>query len=504
MPLDLARAVRLAYPDPNDDPYPTPGSLERAIRPGAWRYPHLDLLDRYLLNLVDGTLGTRGLMVYMQPRAGKSDRCSRAFPLWYLRRRRTHRLVLGTYGQDLGEKHSRWIRNTIESRPDLGLHLASDSKAVGDWELTTGGGLIARGVGGGVTGRGGQGVVIDDPVKNREEAESQTMRDKAWDWWTDDLSTRLTVVDDCVPWVLLMMTRWHEDDLGGRLEATEPEHWTVLRLPAIAETDDPLGRPPGGLLMPDRYGEAWIAEQRTRLGTYAFEALYQQRPSPAEGSLFRKANFRYWSPVDAAEGPLWKVGDRYVRPRECWRFVTVDLAASTKTSADWTVAAVWAVTVDGDLLLLDRERQRITEGDHWPMVRRLAERWGTEFVGVESRMFGTRLVWDAGYAGMPIRELKADADKITRAIPASVRTEQGRAWFPEGAAWLDEWEQELLAFPNGAHDDQVDVFAYAALELARGRADPAAAKPATPDERFHAHLQRRAKQMRRGQPRGEL
>lgn len=475
--------------DPATDPYTRPGDLERALNPKAWTYPHLDLIDEYLVRLEQRTLGTRGLMIFMQPRAGKSQRCSRVFPTWYLRRHPDHRIILGTYGKQLGEKHARWVRNTITSRPELGLRLASDSRRVDDWQLAgSEGGMRTAGVGGAVTGMGGDLIIIDDPVKNREQAESQTYRDKTWDWWTDDLSTRFMSGGVA----LLMMTRWHEDDLAGRLLKNEPHNWTVLTLPAIADADgDPLGRAEGDVLMPDRYGKEWMAEQQARLGSYGFTALYQQRPSPAEGALFKKGNFKYWRRVEAAEGELWQLADRYVRPKDCWKFATVDLAASEKTSADWTVCSVWAVTPEGDLVLLDRERQRIDEGSHWPLVRRLCEKHAkVAYVGVESRMFGTRLVFEAGRAGLPIRELKADVDKVTRALPAVARTEQGRAWWPaaEQCGWLEEWEHELLSFPNGAHDDQVDTFAYACLELALGRRPGTKDVPVTPDEKFAAHL----------------
>jgi predicted phage terminase large subunit-like protein len=269
-------------------------------------------------------------------------------------------------------------------------------------------------------------------------------------------------------------TRWHEDDLAGRLLAKEADEWHVINLPALAEAGDPLGRQPGEALWPERYDRPALLRRKKTIGSYWFSALFQQRPSPAEGGLFKKKHMRFWKagPRRAAGGdlrPTYDLGGRIVRDIDCWRFMTVDLAASTKTSADWTVAAVWAVTPAGDLILLDRERQRLDEGDHWPLVRRLYERYEVDWVGVESRMFGTKLVYGAGQAGVPLRELIADTDKVTRAIPASVRFEQGRLWLPaEGAvSWpVSEYTDELLAFPNGRHDDQVDVTAYAALVLA--------------------------------------
>lgn len=487
--------------DHGNDQFPTPGALERHIDPKGWHYPHLDLIDDHLLRLERRELDTRGLMIFMQPRAGKSRRCSRVFPTWYLRRHPEHQIVLGTYGLALGAGHSRWVRNTIRTRPNLGLRLSSDSQRVDEWQLAGHeGGMKAIGVGGGITGRGANLLVLDDPVKNREEAESQVMRDKTWNWWTDDLSTRLTKSDDLEPVVLLMMTRWHEDDLAGRLLMNEPHNWTVLTLPALAEAGDPLGRQVDEVLMADRYGDDWMAEQRSRLGSYSFSALYQQRPAPAEGAFFRRP-FKYWqADEDDAGNPLWLLDTERVNPEHCWRFATVDLAASIKTSADWTVMSTWAVTPNRDLILLDRVRRRLEERNHFGVVKEQAEKHRLTFVGVESRMFGTTLVYEMGrWAKVPVRELVADVDKLTRAIPAQARLEAGRVWWPQGVSWLEEWESELLSFPNGVHDDQVDTFSYAALLLAQGRKGrvPAVPLDMSPEARVARHIEAKVKDRKR-------
>ena len=439
-------------------------------------------------------------MIFMQPRGGKSTRCSRMFPTWYLRRRPEHRIILGTYGLALAAKHSRWVRNTINGHPHLGLTLAKDSQRVDDWQLhDSEGGLRAVGVGGAVTGMGADMLIIDDPVKNRQQAESQVYRDTTWDWWTDDLSTRFMSGGVA----LLMMTRWHEDDLAGRLLANEPENWTVLTLPAFAEAGDPLGREPGETLMPDRYGRAWLEEQQKRLGSYSFSALYGQRPSPAEGSLFHRKNFRYWERITNEAGEeLWKVGEKTVKPTDCWRFSTADTASSTKTSADWSVISSWAVTPDSDLLLLDRARQRMEEGDLLGFVRDNHTKNSTKWVGVEATFSTSTLAYEMGVSGIPLVPLKADTDKITRSIPAQVRSEQHRAYWPAGASWLDEWEDELLAFPHGAHDDQVDTFSYAALRLDIRGPKPEKVVDDSPQARIWRQIEKKNRGNRRATPHG--
>jgi predicted phage terminase large subunit-like protein len=147
---------------------------------------------------------------------------------------------------------------------------------------------------------------------------------------------------------------------------------------------------------------------------------------------------------------------------DCWRFATVDLAASTKTSADWTVVSAWAISPDGDLILLDRVRRRVAEEDHFDLAKPLISRWALATVFVEAGFIGSTLVIDATRDGVPVEAVAADTDKVTRALAATSRVKAGRVWFPGQADWLDEWCDELAAFPSGSHDDQVDTLSYAA------------------------------------------
>jgi predicted phage terminase large subunit-like protein len=195
-----------------------------------------------------------------------------------------------------------------------------------------------------------------------------------------------------------------------------------------------------------------------------WSSLYQQRPTAAEGGLFKRGDWRYWT-LGHHEGRrfLHLDGARYDLA-DCQRFITIDLAASTKTSADFTVASVWAIPDSGDLVLLDRVRDRVPEMDHAEFIRPLRERWLTRYdvVHVEQSMQTSTLVYALGRAGVPTAPLKADADKITRALAAAGLVRQHKVWLPSDAAWLDVWLDELADFPNVAHDDQTDCLAYAA------------------------------------------
>jgi predicted phage terminase large subunit-like protein len=270
-----------------------------------------------------------------------------------------------------------------------------------------------------------------------------------------------------------VMTRWHEDDLAGRLLRAGSDEWTLLELPALAEADDPLGRDPGEALCPGLgFDERFLNQTRAELGSYWFAALYQQRPRPAAGMLFKRRDFRYWRPHPDEELYLLEGEDGGLAPIGidcCIHFQTVDVAASERQSADYTVVSSWALTPNRQLLLLDRERQRFEALDVGGLVERAYRRQEPKpsFIGIEEFGYGLGVVQELNRKGLPIHRLRPDRDKVARALVAVARYEEHRVFHPRGASWLAEWEEELLAFPNGTHDDQVDTLAYAARELER-------------------------------------
>jgi predicted phage terminase large subunit-like protein len=697
-----------------------------ALDPTTVQTPALDVIDRELVALADGAIDR--LMVFMSPQEGKSVRVSHRFVEWLLEHDPDLRVAIVSYADEMARRWGSDIKldaqsfNGDDDTIDLGLRLRADSRAAGRWQIDgRKGGVYCVGVAGALTGKPVDVMVIDDPIKDLEQAQSATYRERAWRFWQAVAVPRLGPGSR----VVLVQTRWHENDMAGRLLEQDPDRWRVVSIPAVAESDDdPLGRRPGEAMQSARGNRDWakirsdvgeyvwctpsetpilmadwttrpisqvhvgdlvmgyakgtrearmiltptvveavgtrtapvqtmrmesgatvrctpdhrwytgrnpdapdidrrnggeVARPRpmyapARVGTrlyrfdpvlpdltperqrlldylagmidgegtwqdsalsiaqspdanpevfakiemvlkelgYSFQtkvrphqnhpewgrhgsfvindprgvaaemlrrtdmaksrqalaklharphkptrfrdrveeitiegdepvyalrtgtgnyvawgyassncALYQQRPAPADGGLFKRSGLRHWT--KGAEQRLLLAG-RTVDLRDCWRFLTVDLAASTKTSADYTAAAVWAIGVDGDLIMLDGIRERMDPAGHWPAVRALRERWSADVVFVESRMFGTTLVYEAGRDGVPVQELHADTDKVTRALPATARADSARLWFPPEdrfPAWGD-WRDELLAFPNGSHDDCVDVVAYAA------------------------------------------
>jgi predicted phage terminase large subunit-like protein len=397
------------------------------------------------------------------------------------------------------------------------------------------------GVGSGVTGFGASLIVVDDPVKSRAEAESETYRDKVWDWFNDDLYTRLEP-DGAI---ILIQTRWHEDDLAGRLlkEMNEGgEHWDVVNLPALCEepdvqrnaqeqiatqssppyeggvaassptgwfsqpqstghlmpdphtaarhsqeggltpapsspprlsvsavqpahphlervpeiqpTYDPIGRLPGEALWPSRYDEAALEKLRRKLGSYSFSSLYQQRPVPAEGGLFKISWFKniVFAPPP---GLKWHRG--------------YDLAVSTKTTACYTASAKCAFDKEGNLYIADVMRKRMEFPEQRRYIyERVAIEKDTEH-GVELALHGHAIIQDLRRApqlrGRPFRGVKVDADKITRALGWASLAEDGKVFLVRGP-WNQEFLNEVREFPSGKYDDQIDAVSIA-VRMAR-------------------------------------
>jgi len=405
------------------------------------------------------------VLVTMPPRHGKSMLVSHFFPAWYLGVRPTKRVMLASYSNEFAAGWGRKVRDVISEfgRDVFGVSLRKGSAAVHRFEIARhGGGMITAGAGGAMTGLGADLMIIDDPVKNAEQAASRVWRERTWDWYQSTAYTRLEPGAS----VVLVQTRWHGDDLAGRLlrdAGDGGERWATLNLPALAEVDDPLGRLIGEALWPARYPLERLEAIRRTLGAHWWSALYQQRPSPQEGGLFQRDWFRYWRAADEA----YRLDDRLVPIEACFRFATVDLAVSEREQADYTVAAVWDCTSAGDLVLLDLLRERLSAPRLMAALKRLAAKWRPDFLGVEKTGFQLAIVQQLRRDGATVKPLAARGDKVSRAHAAAVRFEGGQVYFPAGAPWLVELEAELLAFPHGPHDDQVDAVSYACLEAAR-------------------------------------
>lgn len=439
--------------------------------------PHIRAINETLLEVADGRC--KRLMIAMPPRHGKSELISRFFPPWLLGRYPDRRIILTSYEADFASSWGRKARNVLEDcGPEVfGVRVVSDSRAANRWDIERHqGGMVTAGVGGPITGRGADVLIIDDPVKNAEEAESATLREKTWDWYRSTAYTRLEPGGA----IIVVQTRWHEDDLSGRLlreEAAGGDQWKKLILPAIAEENDPLGRMPGEVLWPQRYPAERLKEIARTLGSYLYSALYSQRPQPPGGAKFKRADFRYFREEGEHYLLLMKGGTRRVAKTDCWRFQTIDPAASERESADWFVVMTLDVTPCNRILVVDVRRERAETTQHDRIMAESKGNWRPSYQAVESKSFGLNIFQRMRNKGYAITELKADTDKVSRSLPAQAMMEAERIFFKEGAHWLmgdnnDGLEPELIAFNKGKHDDQVDCLSYAAIEIDAKALDP--------------------------------
>ena len=483
----------------------SPASFAERLSDGRWSaYSHLKVTSDAIVGMIEED--DCDLLVVDQPvRHGKTELCSRWTPAWYLSRYPERRVLLASYEADFAATHGRRVRElVIEHGGRFGLEVDQTSRAANRWELTNGqGGMGTAGAGGPITGKGGHLLVVDDPIKNIEDAQSEVMRDKLWDWWQNVFLTRREPGAK----VLLIMSRWHEDDLIGRLlAATTGMRIKRLRMPAVAEVDDLLGRRPGDALCPERYPIEVLNGIRIDVGPSAWAALYQQRPIAVGGGMFRRGNFKTWKPMvkTADDQTFYNLGGTIVDDAECWRFSTMDPAYSGTKRSDFTALATWAVapTDPPSLMLLDVQRVRVEHAEHAPMIRRTWDKWKPAWIGVEKQMATLSLFDEVQRQGVVVRWLKPDKNKIARAETAVALVDAGRVFLPESAQWLDEFLAEVVSFPVAAHDDQVDVLSYACGELAKRTVSPRHIRKdaSTLEERCWAQLERRAKGSSRHHP----
>ena len=406
--------------------------------------------------------GHKRVLIATPPRHGKSLLTSVWTPAWFLAMWPHKRVILCSYESQIATAWGRQVRNLLDEHQDvLGVTLAKDSKAAGRWNTAQGGGMLCAGVGGPITGMGADLFLVDDPVKNSQQANSIVDRNTKDDWWRETARTRLEPNAS----VVMIQTRWHEDDLMGRRLAARDrgeEAWFEIKLPALATENDPLGRAVGEPLWPERYDLEALAELKRDVGSRGWGSLFQQSPLPAEGGIFKAPWFHQrYAFVD---GMLHLPGARSAIP---WtaipRFATIDPALKEKEIVEedaFSVICVWGVSPAGQLLLLDVTRKRMSSPDLVAEMLRIHRQWEPTALWVEKQSIGTAVLQWARKAGLRCRELDADRDKATRAMGAAPSCEAGRVLLPYEAHWLGDFLHELLAAPTGTFWDQVDAFSY--------------------------------------------
>jgi len=394
----------------------------------------------------------RRLIVSMPPRHGKSRTCSNMLPSFMLGRRPKQSIVLASYAAELAEQNSRKVRELVsdERYPFLDSEVSPESRAVNRWATTKGGVVIAAGIGGGLTGFGADALIIDDPVADRAAAESPTIRESTLSWYTDVARTRLHA--NAVQ--LIAATRWHEDDLIGRILSSDMgSEWEVINLPAIAEEGDVLGRMPGEALWPERFPITELPSvERGEISSRSFSALYSGRPQPAEGAIFKASWFEH----------------RYDELPPLKMVVTgADCAAKTGVGNDFS--AIVTIGSDGkNYCVVDVVRERLEFADLARRLVSVCHRHKAEKVYIEDASSGTPLVQELRRTtNLPIIGIPPRGTKVARAEAVSGLFEAGKVRLPKDAPWLDIFIDEFLRFPAGKHDDQVDATSLVLSQLRR-------------------------------------
>jgi predicted phage terminase large subunit-like protein len=400
------------------------------------------------------------LMVLMPPGSAKSTYTSLLFPAWWFTQHPTSSVIATSHTTSLAEHFGRQVRELVREYGDrLGYHLNANRHAAGQWQTTERGEYFATGIRGPLIGRRADLVIIDDPVKSEAEADSLLLRDRVWNWYRFDVTTRLKPRGR----VVLIMTRWHMDDLAGRLLAQHPAEWRVLRLPALAEENDPLERPPGAALWPEWEDEAALQRKRETIGERAWSALFQQSPRPIVGSLFKTECIDILDIVPTPDNNVVVRG---------W-----DLAATSDVGGhdpDWTAGVKLARDDRGRFIVLDVVRIRGTPRQVEDSVGEAARVDGRAVTiglpehpgqaGKHQTNYFTRQL--AGYRVDTSRET---GSKLTRATPVASQVEAGNLAIVR-AAWNHAFLEELRDFPFGRKDDQVDALSRAFTVLTeRGR-----------------------------------
>lgn len=382
------------------------------------------------------------LMLFLPPGSAKSTYGSVLFPPWYLSQGAHRSIIAASHTAELAERWGRKVRNLVaEHEPLLGFGVSGDNKAAGRWETSEEGEYYAAGVGGSITGRRADLAIIDDPIRSREDADSKTIRDSQWDWYKFDLMTRLKPGAA----VILIQTRWHEDDLAGRLLLEEGDRWRTVSLPMEAELNDPLGRDPGEALWPEWFSEQMRADAKRDARLWS--ALYQQRPTPDEGAFFKVDMFRTATPP----------------PRDEMRVYGASDYAVTADGGDYTVHVVVGIDADNRMHVLDLWRKQ-SASDEWieswcDLVRKWKPMGWAEETGQIKAGVGPFLEKRARerQAYTFRQQFPTRGDKAVRAQSIRGRMAMEGLYIALGAPWKADLISEALRFPAGVHDDQVDA-----------------------------------------------
>lgn len=428
--------------------------------------PHIEVLASRLESCRQGRF--KRLIVNLSPRSLKSHAASVAFPAWLLGHNSAAQVICASYGQDLADKHARDCRTLMAStfyrRLFPRTRLSADKQSVGEFMTTAQGFRMSTSVGGVLTGRGADLIILDDPLKP-DEALSETRRTSVNNWYDNTLLSRLNNKQTGV--IILVMQRLHQDDLVGHVSSQED--WETLSFPAIAEEDEdhliesPLGqrrfkRKTGDVLQPDRESKLIYEGIRQTIGEYNFSSQYQQNPMPVGGSIVKR---EWLTRYELADLP-----SKFSCTLQSW-----DTANKSGELNDYSVCTTWGVTFDR-YYLLSVFRRRLNYPDLKNAVKEQARLHSANIILIEDKASGTQLIQDLkmeGIYGVRPYVPPPGSDKILRLYAQTAEFESGRVLLPSSAPWLEEYIHELTTFPGSKYDDQVDSTTQALDHLKANR-----------------------------------
>ena len=420
---------------------------------------HIKLLAHKLEEVERGNI--KRLAIFMPPRHGKSQLTSQFFPAWYLGRNPSKFVIATTYAQDLADDFGRSVRNQIQdedyNRIFNDCTLSKDSSSVRRFHTTGSGVYYAVGAGGAITGRGAHLLLIDDPIKGREDADSDAMRSNLIDWYRSTAYSRLMPGGS----IILIQTRWHEDDLAGWiLRETSHEPWEVIELPAVLDekASKILKRPKGQALWPEAYDKKRLEEIKKTAGSREWNSLYMQRPSAEEGNILK----RYW----------WKEWTED-NPPECnYILQSWDTAYTVKSTSDYSAVTTWGIFEHNGIqnaILLSARRERWEFPELKSEAIKLYNEFKPDVVLIEAKASGWSLIQELQRAGIPITPFNPKkADKKTRAHSVTPLFESGRVWYPSSKYWAEDVINQCAQFPSSNYDDLVDSTTQALMRLRQG------------------------------------
>lgn len=408
---------------------------------------HTYLICEKLKAIEEGRL--KKLMIFLPPRHSKSQTITETFPSYYMSKNPNKNMIIVSYSDNLAQKFGRKNKQKVKQfAPSVfGRKLSEDNASNHSFSIEGGSGqALFTGIGGSVTGQGAHILIIDDPIKNRKEAFSETYRNSVFDEYESSLYTRLAPNGA----VILIMTRWHEDDLAGRLLAKEGDEWEVINLPCIAESeDDLLGRDIGEPLWSEfGFDEDWAKETRNSVGEVTWNALYQQRPSASEGNIIKRDWFRFYDKA----------------PTNFEDFIiSVDASFKGDKDNDFCVLQVWG-KIKADKYLLDQIREQMNFPQTVNALRSLVGRYpAVRTKLIEDKANGSAIIDYLKHEISGIVPVTPKESKEARLSAVSVEFESGNVYFPNPVTckWSAQAIEEIVSFPNAKHDDIVDACSQA-------------------------------------------